>query len=158
MAAFIKLLKNGSLNVELPYNRMIFDAFRFVLPSKKTTIKRGICITTPSLFNAVYTILDHYHEPIVVSRNMAESIPASQSKEWETKWQKWLSMVNQIEEESSMSVTRAYTTLHLLANAPPEVVKAAWRALCKKYHPDKTGDNADKFRAVQAAYQVIMRK
>jgi len=33
-----------------------------------------------------------------------------------------------------------YTTLHLLSSAPPEVVKAAYRALAVLNHPDKGGD------------------
>jgi hypothetical protein len=33
-----------------------------------------------------------------------------------------------------------YVTLHLLPSAPPEVVKAAYRALAVLNHPDKGGD------------------
>ncbi len=31
---------------------------------------------------------------------------------------------------------RTYAALHLLPTAPPQVIEAAYRALCKLYHPD----------------------
>jgi hypothetical protein len=33
----------------------------------------------------------------------------------------------------------AYRALHLLPSAPPEVVKVAYRVMCKLHHPDKGG-------------------
>ena len=36
----------------------------------------------------------------------------------------------------------AYTTLQVTENAFPEVIEAAWKALCKKFHPD-VNPNAD---------------
>lgn len=44
-----------------------------------------------------------------------------------------------------------YKTLYVIPGAPREVVKAAYKALSKKYHPD-TGGDAEKFKAVQDAY------
>lgn len=48
----------------------------------------------------------------------------------------------------------AYATLYLLPEAPPEVVKAAYRALAQIYHPDRGGDPA-KMAAVNAAVKEI---
>ncbi len=45
-----------------------------------------------------------------------------------------------------------YVTLHLLPSAPPEVVKAAYRALAMKHHPDKGGDTAT-MQTINDAYR-----
>ncbi len=44
-----------------------------------------------------------------------------------------------------------YVTLHLLPSAPPEVVKAAYRALAVLNHPDKGGDE-EKMKRLNEAY------
>lgn len=52
----------------------------------------------------------------------------------------------------------ALTVLDLEADADFDAVKAAWRRLAKANHPDvKPGDSAaaERFRAVQAAYEVL---
>jgi DnaJ-domain-containing protein 1 len=38
------------------------------------------------------------------------------------------------------TVPDAFATLHLLPSAPPEVVRASYKALAMKHHPDKGGD------------------
>ena len=47
-----------------------------------------------------------------------------------------------------------YRVLGILPNAPDEVIKAVYRALAKKYHPDAGGD-PDRFRAISDAYSVL---
>jgi hypothetical protein len=44
-----------------------------------------------------------------------------------------------------------YQTLHLLPSAPPEVVKAAYKALAMKLHPDHGGDE-EKMKRLNTAY------
>jgi hypothetical protein len=44
-----------------------------------------------------------------------------------------------------------YVTLHLLPSAPPEVVKAAYRALAVLNHPDKGGDE-EQMKRLNDAY------
>jgi DnaJ-domain-containing protein 1 len=51
----------------------------------------------------------------------------------------------------------AYTTLHLLPSAPPEVVKAAYRALAQLHHPDRGGDE-EKMKRVNLAYEALCRR
>lgn len=50
-----------------------------------------------------------------------------------------------------------HATLFLIAGAPPEVVKAAYRALALLHHPDRGGDAA-KMKAVTAAYARLSGK
>ena len=47
-----------------------------------------------------------------------------------------------------------YTTLHLLADAPIEVVRAAYKALALLHHPDH-GGTVTKMQALNAAYEKI---
>jgi hypothetical protein len=49
-----------------------------------------------------------------------------------------------------------YQTLFLDSKAPMEVVKAAYKALSRKHHPDVGGD-ADKFRTITDAYRRIRK-
>jgi hypothetical protein len=50
-----------------------------------------------------------------------------------------------------------FAVLHLLPSAPPEVVDAAFRALAKKFHPDKGGDPAV-MRQLAEAHTVLSRR
>ncbi len=65
----------------------------------------------------------------------------------------------------SANPPRSYTLYDLLEvspNASPEVIKAAYRQLALKYHPDKQPDaNArrqaeERMKAINAAYEVLM--
>jgi DnaJ-class molecular chaperone len=50
----------------------------------------------------------------------------------------------------------AYTTLQVTENALPEVIEAAWKALCKKFHPD-VNPNADPriMQWINRAHQIL---
>lgn len=53
--------------------------------------------------------------------------------------------------------TNSYSTLHLLPNAPPQVVKAAYKALATIHHPDKGGD-AFLMIKINEAYSDLSKK
>ncbi|MBI4021874.1 MAG: molecular chaperone DnaJ [Candidatus Andersenbacteria bacterium] len=48
-----------------------------------------------------------------------------------------------------------YTTLGVDRTATPEEIKQAYRKLAHRYHPDKAGGNEDKFKQINAAYEVL---
>lgn len=52
-----------------------------------------------------------------------------------------------------------YDNLHVKENASPEVIRAAYKALAQKYHPDKNPDQRDKaeriFKIISDAYSVL---
>ena len=50
-----------------------------------------------------------------------------------------------------------YSILYITPNAPDFIIKAAYKALAFKYHPDRGGD-ADKFQEVRSAYEAIKPK
>jgi len=48
-----------------------------------------------------------------------------------------------------------YEILGINKNASPEEIKRAFRDLAQKYHPDKPGGDAEKFKQINEAYQVL---
>ncbi len=46
-----------------------------------------------------------------------------------------------------------YVTLHLLPSAPPEVVRAAYKALATLHHPDKPGGETEVMQRINDAYR-----
>lgn len=51
-----------------------------------------------------------------------------------------------------------YDNLKVARNAPPEVIRAAYKTLSQKYHPDRNGNSADAIRVIQlinSAYTVL---
>ncbi len=54
------------------------------------------------------------------------------------------------------SIASPFQTLYLLPNAPPEVVKASYKALAKIYHPDARG-NSEKMIAINRAFEIIIQ-
>lgn len=49
-----------------------------------------------------------------------------------------------------------YEILGVPENATPEQIKAAYRKLVQKWHPDRKDGNAEKFHQVQRAYDILM--
>jgi hypothetical protein len=54
----------------------------------------------------------------------------------------------------AQSIASPFQTLYLLPNAPPEVVKAAYKALAKIHHPDARG-SSEKMIEINRAFEVI---
>lgn len=75
---------------------------------------------------------------------------------WQERWRVFEHMQGTYDQIKVDSTDIYYTHLHLMPNAPIELVKAAHRALSKIYHPDnkQSGDEA-RFRQVQTAYEIL---
>jgi hypothetical protein len=52
--------------------------------------------------------------------------------------------------------SQAYSLLHLLPTAPPELIKAAYKCLAQLHHPDK-GGSTQKMQAINEAYTSLTR-
>jgi hypothetical protein len=48
-----------------------------------------------------------------------------------------------------------YAVLGVAKEADPEVIKAAYRALAKKHHPDSPSGSAERFRQISSAWEVL---
>lgn len=51
-----------------------------------------------------------------------------------------------------------YDNLKVTRNAPPEVIRAAYKTLCQKFHPDRNPDNENAgktFLLVRTAYETL---
>ena len=48
-----------------------------------------------------------------------------------------------------------YAVLGIIKDADPEVIKAAYRALAKKHHPDTSGGSAERFLQIRRAWEVL---
>lgn len=48
-----------------------------------------------------------------------------------------------------------YDTLQISKTADTEIVTAAWKAACRKHHPDTGHGNAKKMAEINAAYEVL---
>jgi predicted RNA-binding Zn-ribbon protein involved in translation (DUF1610 family) len=49
-----------------------------------------------------------------------------------------------------------WNTLHLVPGAPPEIIRAVYRELSKKHHPDKGGD-IRKMQEINAAVEMVTK-
>lgn len=54
--------------------------------------------------------------------------------------------------------TEAYRILHLDPDAPMEVVKAAYRALSARWHPDHEHGDAERMKVINRAYDLLCGK
>ena len=57
-----------------------------------------------------------------------------------------------------MNAPTHYDVLNVARNAPPEVIRAAYKVLAQKYHPDRNpgdAEAAEKMKAINTAYEVL---
>ena len=68
-------------------------------------------------------------------------------------------MSETFEQEPTMSkVHTHYDNLKVARDAPPEVIRAAYKTLCHKFHPDRHGGSAkatQTFQLINTAYEVL---
>ena len=59
--------------------------------------------------------------------------------------------------KNELKFTSNYSKLYLLESAPEFVVKAAYKALAKNYHPDGDCPDSEKFKDIKDAYETIVK-
>jgi hypothetical protein len=132
------------------------DAFQFAISELKSVVPadyrryepdKKIWLISASLF--VEDWLDVLRMRLDVE---VERVGARQTYHHRRQEQKW-----QPPPPPTQSIALPFATLHLLPDAPPEVVKASYKALAKIYHPDVRGDSA-KMVEINRAYETITRR
>jgi DnaJ-class molecular chaperone len=64
---------------------------------------------------------------------------------------------NNLNKQSNITVCNPYKILGVLPDAPEYVVKAVYKAVANKVHPDKGGSDIE-FRKIQEAYETICKQ
>lgn len=65
---------------------------------------------------------------------------------------------DRVRERMDQDRASPYKVLGVDKEADELVVKAAWKALAKRYHPDKAGGSAEKMKAINEAYSQICKE
>lgn len=140
--------------VEAPWNADYAKAINFVIPPTARRQRDGIWQFDLMWAPAIIDITQYYfpHNSNTVDLDSIEVFDLT----WVSKWSKFLLEINinELETEYYVSGTSPYIILYLQDNAPSEVIKAAYRALSKMYHPD-TGGDPNVFKRIQEAYEKI---
>lgn len=127
--ASLRYMPNGvMLELEAPYSKEFIATFKKSIPSKKRAWNQADnswFVVKDQFDKLIYLLEAHYDETILLDFP-AQDVSAS-----------------------------AYAKLYLLDGAPLEVVRAAYKALAQKYHPDKGGD-VEVMSTLNVAYKEIL--
>jgi hypothetical protein len=140
---------DGALGVKL--TSADSDAFGFAIAELKSVVPVGYRRYEPSekiwLITGGFFVQDWFDALRAHFDIEVEYVGAQQDRQrrHEQKWQP---------PRPQQSLATPYKTLHLLPDAPPEVVKAAYKALARIYHPDLRGDTA-KMVEINRAYETL---
>lgn len=144
----------GDVLVETPHNGTFHHAIRVLIPKDERKWTGKVWQLKPRWYRPALDICDHFfvstHDTYT-----SEDAPAPPD-DWPHRWQSFL-------DGEATSATRkeadasSYDRLFLTPDAPPEVIKAAYRALTKIHHPDAGGD-AEEFRKIDEAYRSLQPK
>lgn len=144
----------GTIRVEVPRNDQWASALRFMVPTSARTWHQNEKIWTieDRYYRVVREITAHYF-PSLRDLTLYEKIPSA-PRGWQSKWNRWLSSDDagpgQKDEGGGTAPASSgpYAVLCVTPDAPPEVIKASYKALSKIFHPDK-GDNGDEERMAE---------
>jgi hypothetical protein len=126
------------------------DAFGFAIAELKSTIPTGYRRYEPSeklwLITGSFFVEEWLDELRTRFNIEVEHVGARRThqRRQEQKWQP----------PPPQNLASPFQTLHLLPSAPPEVVKASYKALARIYHPDMQGDTA-KMVEINRAYETL---
>lgn len=114
--------------VETPYKKEFVEALKTNIPAKKR-------------------LYSDYDKAWIVIRDQFDRVAAI--------CEKYFNEVNLVDFPLPEIASTSWSTLYLVEGAPLEVVRAVYKALAQKYHPDKGGD-VGTMQSINAAYKDIM--
>lgn len=129
---------NGGHNVKLQIGDG--DAFNLAIRALKSIIEFEFRSYDPDV--KAWTVNEDGYEQLILWVNHCR-----QSIDAEIKWQQ-----PPPRPRRQQSPLDPYAALHLLPTAPPEVVKAAYKALATISHPDKEGGDVVAMQNINRAY------
>lgn len=127
--------EDGSVEIRFHYNPWVIEQIKALIPGFGRSYKpeQKMWIVFEPWASEAIRILEEAFDTVKIERN-----PGRQSAK-----------IN-----STSSIGQAYTELHLLESAPPELIKGAYRILAKLNHPDHGGSSAA-MRQINAAFERI---
>jgi len=127
--ASLRYLPSGVfLQLEAPYNKAFTDTMKASLPSKKRiwdNQDKAWYIVKDQMDKLCYLLDQHFDETILLDFPTQEI------------------------------TTTAWNTLFLIEGAPLEVIRASYKALALKHHPDKGGD-VSLMSTINTAYKELL--
>lgn len=159
MTGFIAYITNsmGSVIVEAPYHEVWIRAIRSVVPVSARKNARNTWKFKADYYLPVATITQAYflntHDTYLSHPGPLPREP----KDWEKKWFQFQQKeaTRSADRVNALAGSDNYAALYVTHNAPVEVIKAAYRALSKLYHPD-TGGDAEDFKRINEAYSALL--
>ena len=128
VASLRHMPNNVMIELEAPYHKEFQDTMKKSIPSKKRAwnAEDKSWFIVKDQFDKLTHLLDQYFDETILLDFPAQEVSAS-----------------------------AFAKLYLLEGAPLEVVRAAYKALAVKYHPDKGGDEGT-MTSINVAYKDIL--
>jgi hypothetical protein len=113
----------------------------------------GWCVHRSQIVNLTQLAYSHFHhiDYSALSNDLQMKIVQERPR-----WRR-IAPGNQSVDLTKPSKAEAYRELYLTPDAPTFVVKAVWRVLAKKFHPDQGGDE-EKFKQLKEAYEQVCRQ
>jgi hypothetical protein len=149
----------GYIVTETPYSSEWVQAVKHCIPSTDREYDGETKMWTfPGRY---YECIKHLVETFFGNSyidSAADKVSERQNTAWRDKFDSFAYQPPPRADQSTASATSrtAYATLFVTEDAPPEIIRAAFRTLAKMHHPDQGGD-ADKMTEVNAAYQKLKK-
>jgi len=124
---------DGWVEVRFPYRRDVVDDIKHLIPSEgRTWDPKDKCWTVSGPWiSTVISLLREAYGDVRIEPLASAPPPAP---------------IRQTDHD--------YAALHLLPSAPPELIEAAFRCLCRLHHPDRGGDT-ERMVALNAAMATL---
>lgn len=154
----------GRIAVETEYSASFVNAIKTVIPQASRNYSGGIWTFDPSYYSALLVMLAHYWGNNYIDSVGGVSEP--QTTSWKEPWEVFKSTDGKRADKEKpnkgwdlgkTASQTVYATLYVTADAPKQVITAAYRALASLHHPDNGGDTEVMAR-INAAYQELKKK
>tara|TARA_R110002020_G_scaffold26270_14_gene84878 strand:+ start:15061 stop:15543 length:483 start_codon:yes stop_codon:yes gene_type:complete len=127
----------------------------FLKPNTRTWDKKEKCwVIVPEVLGEVIAYSRHLFTEINASSlpvNLQNKVHKALQGDYKSDYSTPKNKEYSIEKDTS-----PYSILYLKSNAPEFVVKAVYKTLAFKYHPDRGGET-EQFQKVKEAYEAIMK-